>query len=135
STLLVSSANASVAGQSVTFTATVTVSAPGSTAVANPSGLVTFSDGATSLGQGTLSTVGGISTASFSTSSLTVGSHPLTASFAGNSNFLSSSGTLTQTVSKAGTSSLVGSSANPAASGQVVTFTVTVTVNAPGSTA
>ena len=44
--------NPSVFGASVTFTATVTVTAPAS---GTPSGTVTFKDGATTLGTGTLS--------------------------------------------------------------------------------
>src|SRR5207248_7685128 len=88
-TQLVSSVSPSLAGQALTLTATVTVSIAGT-----PTGVVVFSDGATSLGQGTLTTSGGSTTASFSTSSLTVGSHTITASYAGDSNFQSSSGTL-----------------------------------------
>src|SRR5207253_1722869 len=69
-TAVVSSTNPSVWGQSATFTATVTGSGPG-----NPTGLVIFFDGGTSIGQGNLTTSGGTTTASFSTSSLTVASH------------------------------------------------------------
>src|SRR5207237_2218566 len=46
-TALSSSANPSVVGQAVTFTASVTVTAPGT---GTPSGAVTFQDGATPLG-------------------------------------------------------------------------------------
>src|SRR5439155_17358396 len=94
-TLVASSVNPSVFGQSVTFTATVTGSGAG-----NPSGVVTFSDGATSIGQGTLSTTGTTTTASFTTSTLGVGSHSITATYAGDSNFTTSSGSMTQTVGK-----------------------------------
>ena len=62
-------ANPSVVGQSVTFTATVTAAAPGS---GIPAGTVTFKDGASTIGTGTLS--GGVAT--FSTS-LAVGRNPL----------------------------------------------------------
>src|SRR5262249_17638873 len=51
STLVASSANPSVFGQSVTFTATVSATAPGA---GMPTGTVTFKDGATTLGTGTL---------------------------------------------------------------------------------
>src|SRR6266851_9437416 len=53
STVLGSSANPSVFGQSVTFTATVSDASTGSTGT--PTGTVTFKDGATTLGTGTLS--------------------------------------------------------------------------------
>jgi hypothetical protein len=120
----VSSANPSVWGQKVTFTAAV--SGPGT-----PMGVVIFLDGTTTLGQATLSPgpVGKI--ASFSASSLAVGSHTITASYVGDSNFLGSTGTLTQTVGKAGTTTTVSSSANPSAPGQSVTFTALV--SGPGT--
>src|SRR5439155_25328835 len=125
-TAVVSSANPSSASQNVTFTATVSVSG-----TSGPTGVVTFSDGATSLGQGTLSTSGGATIASFSTSSLTVGNHTITAAYGGDGNFLASSGSVTQTVSNASTSTLVVSSLNPSALGQSITFTATI--SSPGT--
>src|SRR5207249_10806370 len=86
---------------------------------------------ATSIGQGSLSSAGGATTASFSTSSLAVGSHTITASYSGDSNFLGSTGTLTQTVAKASVSTMVVSSVNPSVSGQPVTFMATVSVQSP----
>ena len=53
STAVVSSANPSIFGQTVAFTATVSVSG-----TSTPTGTVTFFDGGTSLGNGTLSAVG-----------------------------------------------------------------------------
>src|SRR5205807_5820717 len=105
----------------------------GSTAVASPTGTVTFSDGTTSIGQGTLSTTGGSTTASFSTSSLLVGTHTINASYGGDSNFLSSAGTLTQAVGKGSTGTVVAASVNPAVFGQAVSFTVTVTSSGFGT--
>ena len=55
-------------GQAVTFTATVSVVSPGSTAVAYPTGTVTFYDNGTSIGTGTLSVVGGQDQATLTTS-------------------------------------------------------------------
>ena len=55
-TSLASSSKPSVAGQSVTFTATVTTSAPGAGIA---TGTVTFKDGAATLGTGTLTMTGG----------------------------------------------------------------------------
>ena len=111
-----SSLNPSVAGQSVTFTATL---AGWSLA---PTGGVSFSDGSTALGSGTLSN--GI--ASFSTSALTVGTHLITANYAGDVNNSGSSNSLSQQVNPDATTTLITSSANPSVFGQAVTFTATV---------
>ena len=78
-TALTSSPNPSTPGEPVTFTATVT-----SSAGAPPDGeTVSFNQGKTVLGTGTLS--GG--TATFTTSTLKVGSHTVTAVYAGDTNF------------------------------------------------
>jgi hypothetical protein len=130
-----STPNPSASGQMVTFTATVTVAAPGSTMAANPTGTVAFVNGGATIGTGTLSTSGGATTATFTTATLPVGNDPVTASYLGDSNFTTSTGAMTQTLNAAGTSTAVGSSPNPSTSGQNVTFTATVTVVAPGSTA
>lgn len=127
STALSSSANPSVSGQSVTFTATVSPTAPGA---GTPTGTVTFKDGGTTLGTGTLS--GGIAT--YTASALTVASHSITAVYGGNTNFLTStSSTLTQTVNKAATSISVTTSKTPTVFGEPVTFTATVSAVAPGT--
>jgi hypothetical protein len=73
----------------VTFTATVNSSS------GVPSGSVTFVDGSTQLGTPSLA----LGQATFSTSSLSIGSHSITASYGGNSSFLGSSASLTQKVS------------------------------------
>ena len=91
-----SSANPSVLGQNVTLTATVAVMSPGS---GTPTGTVTFADGSTTLGTGTLSQVGGVDQATFSTSKLPIGAQTITASYGGDSNFKGSSGSRTQQVS------------------------------------
>jgi autotransporter-associated beta strand protein len=128
-TSAVTSSNASpVFGQTVTFTTTVSAVAPGS---GTPTGTVTFLDGATSLGTGTLSN----GTATFSTSDLAAGSHSITASYGGDSNFLASSSksALAQSVAKA--SSTTSANASPTASvfGQTVSITVSVAAVSPGS--
>ena len=66
-TMVVSLGQPSVSGQSVTFTATVSIVSPGTSAVANPTGTVNFYDGTTLLGSGTLSGTG-TDTATFTTS-------------------------------------------------------------------
>src|SRR5207244_4129722 len=98
-------------------------------------GTVTFLDGSTSIGQGTLSTSAGVTTATFSTSSLTAGNHTIAASYAGNGSFFASSATMTQTVtsSPTSTSTTVTSMANPSVFGQSVTFTATSSENGAGN--
>jgi hypothetical protein len=123
-----SSANPSVSGQSVTFTATVTANAPGS---GTPTGTVQFKiDGVNS---GSPVAMSGGSATSGSITSLSVGAHTISAVYSGDSSFTATTGTLTQTVNNAPTSTLVGTSVNPSNYGQSVTFTATVSTNAPGS--
>jgi len=117
-TTLSSSPNPSAYGQTVVFTATVT-----SSFGTPPDGeTVTFKQGATILGTGTLS--GG--TATFPISTLGAGTKWVTAVYAGDSTFASSSKTMSQVVSKATTTTTVVSSLNPSQSGQSVTFTASV---------
>jgi hypothetical protein len=121
-----SSANPSVVGQLVTFTATVTASSPGS---GTSTGTVIFKDGGTTIDTGTL-TAG---KATFTTSALAFGSHSITASYGGDGNYnTGTSGTLTQKVNQASTSTGLTSSLNPSAVGQSVAFTATVTASSPG---
>ncbi|MFD1275555.1 Ig-like domain-containing protein [Streptomyces kaempferi] len=75
-TVLTSAPDPSVFGQGKVLTATVAVVSPGAGV---PSGTVSFFDGATLLGTGTLS--GGVAT--FATATLSVGSHALTAVYGG----------------------------------------------------
>ena len=90
-TALVSSLNPSTPGQSVTFTTTVT--SGGGT----PTGTVTFRDGAAALGSATLA---GAGVATLTISSLTLGSHSITAVYGGTAAFLTStSAALIQAVS------------------------------------
>ncbi len=118
STSLTTSANPSPFGSPLTLTATVTA------ATATPTGTVTFFDGATNLGSSALT--GGVAT--LVTSSLSVGAHSLTASYAGATGFLASnSAVYAQTISKIATTVGVMSSLNPSTSGASVTFTATVT--------
>src|SRR2546427_556899 len=123
-------------GQSTTFTATVSVVSPGTTAVAPPTGTVTFYDGSTSIGTGTLRTTGGVTTATFSTYGLGVGNHSITAGYVGDGNFnISSSAVVTQSVLTADTTTALKSSTNPSYWSAPVTFTATVSVVSPGTTA
>jgi hypothetical protein len=127
-TVLTSSANPSVHGQVVTFAAKVTAVAPGG---GIPTGTVTFKDGATTLATVALNTSG---VATFTTGTLAVVTHSLTAVYGGSGSFTGSTvATLTQTVNRAGTTATVTSSANPSIHGQAVTFTARVVTVAPGS--
>ncbi|MGC2696349.1 MAG: Ig-like domain repeat protein, partial [Candidatus Angelobacter sp.] len=124
-TTVSSSANPSVFSQSVTFTASVTSSG------GVPTGTVTFKDGTTTLGTSNLNASGN---ATFSTATLSVASHSITATYNGSSTFNpSTSSVLTQVINKDGTTSTVTSSLNPSRRGQTVTFTATVTANSPGT--
>ncbi len=127
-TSVTSSVNPAVFGQTVKFTATVAITGTGA---GTPTGVVTFTIDGSSAGTAALS--GGVAT--FSTSSLSVGSHPITVTYGGNANFNGSAGKLpsNQVVNKAGTATAVASSQNPASVGQVVTFTATVAAVVPGS--
>jgi hypothetical protein len=93
-TALVGTPNPSTSGQSVTFTATVTAVAPGA---GTPAGTVTFMDetAGTTLGTMDLDANG---LASIMVTDLTVGTHTIRATYAGNSNFATSNGSTTQTV-------------------------------------
>jgi RHS repeat-associated protein len=120
---LASSSNPSPYGNNVTFTATVSPSAA--------TGTVMFYDAGTALGSGIVSS--GI--ASYSTTTLAVGTHAITASYGGDSHYKSStSSTLTQTVNKAITAVTLASSANPSTFAASVTFTAGVTPSAATGT-
>jgi parallel beta-helix repeat protein len=124
-----SAPNPSIFGQSLTFTATVGAVAPGA---GTPTGTVTFFDGATSLGTGTLTSPG---VWTLSTAALAAGSHPdITADYSGDANFVSSdSPHFLQTVDAASTTTTVTSTRNPSDFGQSVTLTATVAAVAPGA--
>jgi hypothetical protein len=82
---LAASASSAYVTNSVTFTATLSSSASA------PTGTVSFYDGTTMLGSGTLSA--GVAT--YSTSSLAAGSHSITAIYSGDSNFLAVTSSIT----------------------------------------
>ncbi len=122
-TALTSSANPSVFGQPVSFTAAVT--SPAGT----PTGSATFASDGNELG--TVGLTGG--QAMLSTAALPVGNHTITATYSGDANFLGSSDTLAQTVNKDPTTTTLTSAPNPSTFGSPATFTATVTANPPGS--
>jgi Bacterial Ig-like domain (group 3)/Pro-kumamolisin, activation domain len=124
-TVITSSANPSVYGQSVTLTASI------SHGTTIPTGTVTFEAGTTVLAT---VTVGSSGTATYTSSTFTVGTHPITAVYSGDSNYVgSTSAAFSQLVEKAATKTSLASSVNPSTFGQSVTLTATVTAVAPGS--
>jgi hypothetical protein len=124
--VLSSSPNPSEFGKTATFTATVSSAAGGT-----PTGMVTFLDGTTVIGQVPLNSS---AVASIARSNLLPGSHDIVATYASDTQFAASSGSLTQVVQN-GTSTTVGSSVSPSSFGQLVTFTATVmaATGAPGT--
>jgi hypothetical protein len=89
-----SSVNPSLLSQQITFTTKVAAKAP---ATGTPTGTVDFYDGTTKIGSGTLNNAG---TATFTTSSLAVGSHSITAVYEGDSNFKGSDSSTAPLVQK-----------------------------------
>lgn len=120
-----------VFGQSVTLKAIMSVVAPGS---GTPTGTVTFKDGTTVLGTGTLSVVSGQVVATLTTNSLPVGNRSITAVYSGSSNYNGkTSAAFSFAVSKAHTATSLGSTSSTAVYGQTVTVKATITVVAPGA--
>jgi len=120
---LTSSANPANPGQSITFSVTVQAGATGT---------VTFLDGTTIIGTGTINAAG---TATFTTSTLTIGSHPITASYGGDSGYnASTSAVLTEVVGKIPTVTTIVASAPAQLLHMGVTFTANVTAPSPNAT-
>ena len=129
-TTVASTANPAVYGQPVTFSATVTPVAPGS---GFPSGTVTFTLGAVTLGTAPLD-ANGIASYTTTLGQLPVGSgQVVTATYGGNAGFTGSVGTISETVNKDATTDTITASANPSGVEQSVTFTATIAAAAPGS--
>jgi hypothetical protein len=124
-TALTASPNPVTVSGTVTLTATVTA-ASGS---AIPTGTVTFLDGTTSLGTGTLDAKG---VATLAVTTLAVGTHSITANYSGDTNFSGSVSagvtvTVNAVVALVSTTTALTVSANPVTAGQSVTLTATVT--------
>ena len=120
---LTSSVNPASTGQSVTFTAVTK---------AGSSGSVTFLDGTTVIGVGAINASG---IATFTTATLAIGSHPITASYAGDTNFTGeTSAVLTEVVGKLPSATAVTQSSSVELLNSMVTFTAKVTTAAPTPT-
>ncbi|MGP0067962.1 MAG: Ig-like domain repeat protein [Isosphaeraceae bacterium] len=92
-TAVTASTNPSNVGQALTLTATVTANPPGS---GTPTGSVDFFDTTTNTDLGSVAVSSGI--AALTTSSLPLGNQTITASYSGDGNFLTSTGTVTITI-------------------------------------
>jgi hypothetical protein len=102
-------------GQPVTFTATVSTN--------TATGTVQFLDGATALGTATIS--GG--SAALAVTSLTAGAHSVTAVYSGDSNYaISTSGAMTQTISRTASNVSLTSTPNPSLALHVFLLTANV---------
>ena len=117
--------NPATVGANVVLTST-TAAASGTA-----TGTVTFFDGATSLGTGTLN---GSGVAALTVSTLSGGSHSLTASYAASGNFGASTSAAVTVLINQTTTTTVSASPNPAAQGAsvVLTATTTATSGTPG---
>jgi hypothetical protein len=123
---LTNSANPSVHGQKVTFTAVVEPAKGGPT----PLGTVTFVEGTTALGVVNLSK----GKATLNTATIGAGEHPVVAEYSGDSHYgAAASSPVTQVVAKATTELTLTSSLNPAPFGSGGTLKAHVAAVAPGA--
>ena len=133
-TAVSSSANPSTVGHAVTFTAVVNAASYQGT----PTGTVTFSIDGQAETPVSLALVGGSDQAQFTTSTLSAGSHTVSASYSGDNNVSASSGSLlTQTVTAPSlktTTTTLASSLDPSTAGQPVTFTAVVSPSGTAGT-
>ncbi len=118
---LSSSMNPSIFGANVVYTTKVM-----GVGALVPTGTVIYRDGSAVLGT---SAVDGSGMASLQSASLVVGSHTISASYSGDTNYSAASSTLTQTVQSATTRITLSSSANPAIYATPLVFTATVVGN------
>ena len=125
-TIVLNSPNPSSVGQDVTFTATVSPAFASGT----PSGNVTF----TANGVPTQVALDAVGVASLTTNALPAGTFTVTADYGGDPVFLPSSTSVTQTVNKNATTTVVISSLSPSFVGDSVTFTATVSPFPVGGT-
>jgi len=120
-TTLTSAANPSTSGQSVTFTATVT------SASGTPTGTVVFQDGSSTLSSVALESSG---TATLTISSLSTGTHELSTTYSGDSQFSGSTSTTLNQIVNAVTPAFkltTASDTKTVSAGQSATFQVSLT--------
>ena len=122
---LVSSDNPSVSGANVVFTARIT-----GVGTIVPTGSVAFKDGATILATVALDATGATS---FQSTSLAVGSHTISVSYAGDTHDSAASASLIQTVQNASTQIALTASASPAI--YATPLSITAAITSDGGTA
>jgi hypothetical protein len=128
-TVLGSSPHPSVVGQLVTYTASIGVASPGS---GTPTGAFAFTDNGSTITGCDAVTIGAGS-ATCTARYPAAGSHPIVAMYSGDGNFATSSGSLTQSVVAAATTTALGSSMASSVVGEPITLTATVNVTVPGA--
>ena len=116
-------------GQSVTITATVCPGAGCPATGVAPTGTVTFLDGTTAIGTGAVATNG---TATFTTSSLAAGTHSITASYPGDTNYTASVSPAGNLVVTGPGFTLAASALSPGSVSAGASSTSTVTVTTTG---
>ena len=121
-TVTVTVPGTSVFGQSINITASV----PN-----GPTGTITLTSGGVTLGSGTITASNG--TVTISTAVLPVGPDVITATYSGDANNNTATGTATQTVTKASPAETLSSSVNPSNTNQAVVFTATLPTNVTGT--
>jgi hypothetical protein len=119
--------NPAVYGQPVTFTATV---APAASTTAPVTGTVQFAVDGVPLGAPVSLSAGSAISGSLAT--LSPGPHTVTAVYSGSAQFLTSTGSTTEVVNPASTTTGIASDNPTTVFGQLVTFTATVAPVAPG---
>ena len=145
-TSVIATPDTSVSGQTVSFSATVLITAPGSDSPAAPTGTVDFqystNDGDTWTDISGCSTQdlvwdsdGHTGTSLCSTAfAATSSGVEVQAVYSGDGNFTTStSAAVTRTVNPAATSTVVSATASPSVTGQTITATAGFTITAPGS--
>ncbi|WP_395368525.1 Ig-like domain repeat protein [Streptomyces tubercidicus] len=128
-TAVASSPDPTVVGQPTTLTASVASATPGA---AVPTGTVTFTFG-DGTGSTTTTLTGGTATVTHTYATRSGSPFHLTATYNGDSGFTASSGSDSQTVGRAATTTELVSSPDPSVAGQAVTLTATVSAVAPGA--
>ncbi len=116
-----SSSNPAISGANVVLSAQLNAAG-----AQPPSGVATFEDNGVALASAPFNAAG---LATFATTALSVGTHPITVSYLGDSHYGASGGQLTQVVINASTSIALTASANPAVYGQPLSLTATVSSN------
>ena len=132
SSALSSSGSPEPYGTAVTYTDAVSPVAPGT---GTPTGTVSFSDGTSPIaGCQSIALDGGSPDVATCTTTPAAGSHPVTATYSGDSNYAASTGNLTQQISQAKTTSSLSVPTTLVPAGASVTLTDTVSPGPPDTT-